>query len=366
MKATIVGVGQMGRATAWAMHKLGFDELVLADINQENLDKCEDLIDVKSSIWRRFINSAPTLSTHLLNMDYVDYSFIDRDTDIVISALPYHQNSELAENCIANGISYCDLGGNEGVSHGINENANRYKRCSIMTDLGLAPGWVNIIAENMYKDHITSGKRAPENITMMVGGLPQEPSNILKYSCTWSFDGLINEYRDDCAILRGGDRDTVRGMDGYEFPVVSEEIGALEAFYTSGGGSHTISTMKSRGVKNCCYKTLRYPGHLDIVKFLIRESGLSDDKLIDVFKHSCPAQDDLVIIKVKVGDASYEKVIRSNDQFSAMQMATTFPLASAASVIAARETPTVFTYRDIPYDVFDKKVNLLFNFAECL
>ena len=73
-------------------------------------------------------------------------------------------------------------------------------------------------------------------------------------------------------------------MGGYEFPVISKEIGALEAFYTSGGVAHTIAVMKKRGDENCSYKTLRYPGHHKMVNFLIHESGLPDKTVIEIFR----------------------------------------------------------------------------------
>jgi len=365
MKAAIIGVGQMGRATTWAMHKLGFDDLVIADVDADNLNECEALIDMKSSVWKRFINGSSSIEKYVVNKKYPDYSFIDKDVDVVISALPYHQNTQLAYHCVCRNVAYCDLGGNEGISGGINEMGRRYMRCSIMTDLGLAPGWVNIMAENMCQEYMEREGEVPHTVTMMVGGLPQCPNNTLKYSCTWSYDGLINEYRDSCLVLVDGQETVVRGMEGYQFPI-SSDIGTLEAFYTSGGTSHTVSSMKMKGIQNCCYKTLRYPSHHQIVNFLVHESGLDDKSLIDVFKNSCPPQKDLVIIKVSVDDWSNEKVIHCNSQFSAMQMATAFPLASAASIIADRAEPSVCTYRDIPYSIFDEKLNLLFNFAECL
>ena len=65
-----------------------------------------------------------------------------------------------------------------------------------MTDLGLAPCCFNIIAEYIYQEYVAYNQLIPNDISMMVGGLPQYPNNTLKYACTWSFDGLVNEYKD--------------------------------------------------------------------------------------------------------------------------------------------------------------------------
>ena len=339
----IVGAGNMGRAIAWAMHELGYNLLIL-DKNENCLYECQK---------------------HIQNHQhkYVRTTSFDRlqKCDAVISSLPYHQNINLANFCINNKIRYFDLGGNVQVSTTINEYAMDHSEAVIMTDLGLAPGWVNIIAENMCKTYISEHNRPPTNIVMMVGGLPQNPSNTLKYGCTWSYDGLINEYKDNCIILYNGEQVSVPAMEGYEFPIVDTEgLGPLEAFYTSGGIAHTISTMQKRGVLNCSYKTIRYPGHHQIVKFLIQESGLTDKSIIDIFKKSCPPQQDIVIIKVITDDVTMTQVIKSDEKFSAMQKATAFPVAAMADTALTESlTKPFLKYDDVPYAQFNKVLRKL-------
>ena len=339
----IAGSGHMGRAVAWAMDKLGYS-LVILDQQQHCLYKCQELLPERP---HRFIRAK---SFKCFN-----------NCDMVISSLPFHQNLSLARFCIANNIAYCDLGGNVQTSQSINHFGKQQSRNIIMTDLGLAPGWVNIIAEHMYQKYISKHNTTPTDIQMRVGGLPQHPQNTLKYGCTWSYDGLVNEYRDRCKVLRHGEQIMVNGMQGYEYPIYSD-IGPLEGFYTSGGVSHTIDTMQRRGVLNCSYKTLRYPQHHQIVNFLIHESGLDDKSIIDIFKKTCPPQDDLVIIQVRVNDSSFEQVIRSDSQFSAMQKATGFPIASAAHTILISDVETdVLKYSDLNYPQFNKTLEQLFN-----
>ena len=195
----------------------------------------------------------------------------------------------------------------------------------------------------------------------MVGGLPQHPTNTLKYGCTWSYDGLLNEYRDNCIALINGEQITVNGMDGYQFPIDSE-IGPLEAFYTSGGAAHTVAIMQERGVLNCSYKTLRYPKHHQIVNFLINESGLDNASIMDIFKKTCPPQKDLVIMKATVDHVQFEKIIQSDKKFSAMQKATAFPIASGAHIVTSSDLDAhVLKYDDIPYPQFNKWLNQLFH-----
>ena len=366
MKASIVGVGRMGKAIAWAMDKLGCTELVLVDSVMDNLSTCAEGL------------SCSTTSVHAL-LDG-NYPFLE-NSDIVISALPYHQNEKLARYCIDHKLPYCDLGGHVDTSNNINEYAKE-KGSFVMTDLGLAPGWVNILAEHGYNSHVelfANPRGLPTTVEMMVGGLPITPNNYLKYNCTWSHDGLINEYKDQCTMLTDGSITLADSMSG--LINVNTGLGAMEAFYTSGGASHTIKTMQGRGVQNCHYRTIRYKGHCEAMKFLMRNIS-SDNELLAFLNKACPPAPDLVIVKVKVGDNKNisdwkeEKIVYSNDKFSAMQMATAFPISVVAYLMGtpmygrffecksgSTETNGPLSYQHIPYRTFADKLNFLFEEA---
>ncbi len=367
MKAAIFGIGRMGTAIAYAMKKLGH-QVVGVDSDPAgkiNLDK--NLQEGQYTFY------------HSNNLEADRVEILDfENPDVVISSMPYHQNLSLAKFCINNNLRYCDLGGSVPVSKEINSYAEERATKPVMTDLGLAPGWVNILAEQGYKE--LHGNQEDTYVKMMVGGLPdysESNKNPLRYATTWSIDGLINEYRDDCIILEDGEIKTVKGMDGLEV-VETEKLGKLEAFYTSGGASHSIYSMKSRGVKNCSYKTLRYKGHRDIVNFLIKDCQLSDEALNKVFSIGCgPAEKDEVIVVARVlkGDKLWnkEKLIKSDDQFSAMQKATAFPISAVASMMAEgllegdkhqhrdyyTQYSKVLAYEDISAEPFNIKINLL-------
>jgi saccharopine dehydrogenase-like NADP-dependent oxidoreductase len=136
--------------------------------------------------------------------------------------------------------------------------------------------------------------------------------------------------------------------------------------------------MRSRGVKNCSYRTLRYRGHRDIVKFLIKDCGLDDFSLEQIFVTGCghANKDEVFIVaEVKGGDKTWrrERVIKADENFSAMQKATAFPIASVAALMAEgvfdgpkeqhRDYYTQYSrslaYNDIPFDLFKEKLNIL-------
>lgn len=365
MKAVIFGVGRMGSAIAYAMKKLGY-KIVGVDPDRLGHSNLSNVIDAEDFIFYR---------SDSLETDKGEILLYEKP-DIVISSMPYHQNLLLARYCIVHEMRYCDLGGSVPVSKEINDFAKEKAKKPVMTDLGLAPGWVNIVTEWGCKEvHGT-----PEKISMMVGGLPVSKENPpLNYAVTWSVDGLINEYRDKCEILRDGEVVKVNSMDGYEKVYVDWIGQKLEAFYTSGGASHTIRDMHARGVKECTYKTLRYMGHRDVVKFLIKDCGLPDDCLIRIFEKGCGDFDikDMVIMKTKVkrGSLKWEKEIfvPCDENFNAMQRATAFPISAVASLMAEGELegnrdqrrdyytqyPSALTYKDIPIEKFNEKIGLL-------
>lgn len=375
MTAAVLGVGRMGTVISYAMSKLGFYVIGL-DNNEHAAEN-----------FRKYINSGSDGAFYRLDPEgsgsqknFADV-LIHEKPDIVISSLPYHQTEEVAIWCITNGIRYCDLGGKVDVSERINELAIKEASAPTMTDLGLAPGWVNILTEYGCKEI----HRPPEEIEMMVGGLPGMPSNPpFNYACTWSIDGLINEYADDCEVLVDGEIKKVKGMDGLvdvDFKTLSFGSGLkVEAFYTSGGASHTIKDMKERGVKSCSYKTMRWKGHGDIIKFLIRKCNLSRDCLERIFTEGCQhnaGDPDIVLIKarVKAGDVEWNKeiVVGYDTQFSAMQKSTAFPISAIASQMAEgmyddnfeqhrdywTKYPKSLSYKYINHKDFCKRLNKL-------
>ena len=365
-KAVIFGVGRMGTSISWYMNKLGY-RVVGVDAMQSACERLKGMLPEEGFGFYR-TKHADRDCAQILGLE---------SPDVVISSLPYHQTEAVAKVCVDKGLRYCDLGGRVDVSRRINEYANDKATKPIMTDLGLAPGWVNILAEQGFREVARGGE--VQSIKMMVGGLPVEKLNHpLDYAITWSVDGLINEYKDNCEIIKNKKIETVAGMDGLEI-VNSEYLGTLEAFYTSGGSSHTIKTMQDRGVVDCAYKTLRYPGHIETVKFLMKDCGLSDEQMAEIFNKGCNLDiPDLVIIKAyaKKDDLLWSKEILVNsikDEFSAMQRATSGPISVVASLMAegmfdARydehrdykiRLPLVLSYKDVPYEEFNKRLTIL-------
>jgi len=137
-------------------------------------------------------------------------------------------------------------------------------------------------------------------VHMRVGALPQFPTNALKYNLTWSTDGLINEYCNPCEAIHQNERREVLPLEGLEH--FSLDGITYEAFNTSGGLGTLCDTLEGK-VETLNYKTVRYPGHRDLIKLLVEDLRLGQRRHIlkDVLETSVPmTKQDVVLIFVTV------------------------------------------------------------------
>src|SRR5437867_2416041 len=192
-----------------------------------------------------------------------------RGHDAVMNALPYYFNYPVAKAAVAMGLHCADLGGNTEIvqKQKTLHAAAQKKRVSIIPDCGLAPGMVNIIAAEGIR---RVGEA--ESVKIFVGGLPQKPEPPLNYQIVYSLEGALDYYTTRSWVLREGRPERVDALSELEDVEFPSPVGTLEAFHTGGG----ISTMPwaYRGkVRTMEYKTLRYPGHVSIMR-PFREMGL--------------------------------------------------------------------------------------------
>ncbi|HEV8380049.1 MAG TPA: saccharopine dehydrogenase C-terminal domain-containing protein [Gemmatimonadales bacterium] len=192
-----------------------------------------------------------------------------RGHDAVMNALPYYFNYPVSKAAVAMGLHCADLGGNTEIvqKQKTLHAAAQKKRVSVIPDCGLAPGMVNIIAAEGIRRVGDA-----ESVKIFVGGLPQQPEPPLNYQIVYSLEGALDYYTTPSWVLREGRPERVDALSELESVEFPSPVGTLEAFHTGGG----ISTMPwaYRGkVRTMEYKTLRYPGHVAIMR-PIRELGL--------------------------------------------------------------------------------------------
>jgi lysine 6-dehydrogenase len=267
MRMLVLGAGLQGSACT-------YDLLQNPDVSQVRL------ADVHLDHLPEFLKpySGPRLIPTVLDVrDREALLAVMRESDAVMSAIPYYFNLALAECAVEAGVHFCDLGGNTEIVFQQKELAPRAveRGITVVPDCGVAPGMVNILAEHGIRQ--LDSVRA---VRIYVGGLPQDPEPPLNYQVVYWLEGVLDYYTTRSWVLRDGQRTQVTALSEREPIQFPEPVGTLEAFHTAGG----LSTMAFRyegKIPEMEYKTLRYPGHAQIVE-AIRELGLLDLEPVDV------------------------------------------------------------------------------------
>jgi len=345
IRLTLVGAGKIGEAIAALLDATGDYDLTIVDQNPEQL-RC--FHDAGFRIRACVLDNVAELVALLAHQQ------------VVISACPYYLTPLIASAAKEAGVHYFDL--TEDV-----ESTRAVKRLAegaataFVPQCGLAPGFISIAA-NSAAQHFDTLR----DVRMRVGALPIYPSNALKYNLTWSTDGLINEYCNPCeAIVDGSLREVQALEEGEEFSLDGVNY---EAFNTSGGLGTLCETLAGR-VENLNYKTVRYPGHRDIVKILIRDLrlGLHRNILKDVFEAAIPmTTQDLVLIFVTVtgqkhGRLTQETFVRKvyakevqGKLLSAIQLTTAAGVCAMVDLMIAGKIPDrgLVRQEQVPLEVF--------------
>jgi saccharopine dehydrogenase-like NADP-dependent oxidoreductase len=277
IKIGILGAGKVGIAIAALLDIARFvDSIVLADLHSvENLDGLR-----KVRFRSLDVLSQPDLA-----------SFVS-DCDAIVSAAPYYLNKAVAQACADLGRSYFDLTEDVETANFVRRLAAE-SRSTFMPQCGLAPGAINIIASGLAHTF-----KVVRSVEMRVGALPLSASNQMKYYLSWSTAGLINEYCHCGEALYQGRRIPTLPLDGVERLTIDGV--EYEAFNTSGGVATMCETFEGR-VGELNYKTLRYPGHRDLMKFLLYDLNLSQkqDLLTQIFDQEVPlSYSDVVVVYV--------------------------------------------------------------------
>ncbi len=268
-RVAVVGLGNVGRLIADMLVERGFE------------------------VWEVDVDESRVAGERASVMDVSDPAALAElfaGIDAVVSCLPYYLNAVIATAAHSVGVHYLDLTEDVATSRVVKELA-RSSNTIFMPGCGLAPGFICVVGGALVVSLETV-----DLIELRVGALPRSPNNALGYACNWSPAGIVNEYLNDCEQLRGGELVSVPSLDDLETIVIDGT--RYEAFTTSGGLGTMCETFAGR-VDRLDYKTIRYPGHRQLMRFMLQELGLSRQReaavrlLADAYP---PVRDDLVIV----------------------------------------------------------------------
>jgi len=329
----LVGAGKIGTAIARFLSASGDYDVLVADQDQQALNRVGKIADVQ-----------------LMQLDVANPAALSRAVSgrqSVVSAVSFNVNPTIAQATLEAGASYFDLTEDVATTKAIRKIAKHATKGQIfMPQCGLAPGFVSIAA-----NHLAQGFDQLEEVRLRVGALPQFPTNEMKYNLTWSTDGLINEYGNPCEAIHEGKMLEVLPLEGLEH--FSLDGVDYEAFNTSGGVGTLCETLRGK-VRTLNYKTIRYRGHRDLIAFLMNELRLNDRRALlkDILEHSVPmTPQDVVLIFCTVSgtkDGHLQQITDARKiyageymgaRWSAIQMTTACSLCAVLDMHAMGRLP---------------------------
>ncbi len=190
-----------------------------------------------------------------------------RDHDLGVGALPSRLGFGAMRAAIAARRNLVDVSFSAEDPLALDAEA-RAAGVTIAPDCGLAPGLSNLLLGQAVRAHGT-----PRAATIMVGGVAEDPGRPYGYVVTWSLDDLMEEYTRPARIVRSGRETTVPVFSGLE-RVTVDGVGEMEAFYSDGLRTliHTLP-----GVREMGEMTLRWPGHVEAIRPLLRAGTLREE-----------------------------------------------------------------------------------------
>lgn len=210
--------------------------------------------------------------------------------DTVVSCMPYNLNLPIAQKAYETGIHYFDLTEDVATTVAIREMAKDSKGV-MAPQCGLAPGFIGIVGSDLSEKFTKL-----RDIELRVGALPRYPNGLMGYSFTWSPAGVVNEYINDAEVIHNGVRKMVPSLEGIE--MINIEGQEFEAFSTSGGLGTMCETFEGK-LDTLNYKTIRYPGHCSLMRFMLYELILKEKReLLEqiLTEAKPPVQQDVVYV----------------------------------------------------------------------
>ena len=247
-RVVILGGGMIGSAMAMDISRRGQAEVTVADLRADVRERIESLYGVKTVAADL---SRPEAITELV-----------APYDLVLGALPSVLGYQTLEAVIAAGKDYCDISFMPENALELDARARERGVCAVV-DCGVAPGVSNIMAG------FAAARLAPfESLEIYVGGLPRVRRWPFDYKAGFAPFDVIEEYTRPARIVEHGRvvvREALSEPERMDFP----GVGTLEAFNTDGLRS-LVHTLDVPFMKE---KTLRYPGHIELMR-AFRELGL--------------------------------------------------------------------------------------------
>ena len=253
MQIAILGAGMVGRAMAIDLQQKY--SVTSFDVSEQSLD----ILSKKNKLIK-------TVKSDLSNFE--NYPTLLQNFDYVICAVPGFMGYNALQAIINAGKNVVDISFFREDALTL-DNLAKQKNVTAIVDCGVAPGMSNLIL-GYHNANMTI-----TNFECMVGGLPKKRVKPFEYKAPFSPIDVLEEYTRPARYVENSCIISKPALSDAEL-LNFEPIGTLESFNTDGLRS-ILFTMGH--IPNMKEKTLRYPGHIDLMKGLIAAGFLSTEKI---------------------------------------------------------------------------------------
>lgn len=253
MKIAVLGSGMVGRTMS-------------IDLAQKHEVTSFDASEHALEILKSKSNNIKTVRTDLKN--YNNYPNLLQDFDLIITAVPGFMGFDTLKAVIEAGKNVVDISFFPEDALQLDELAKQ-KNVTAITDCGVAPGVSNFVI-GYYNTMMEIN-----SFECYVGGLPKTRKKPFEYKAPFSPIDVIEEYTRPARLKENGQIVVKPAMTEVEL-MDFDEIGTLECFNTDGLRS-ILYTMPH--VPNLKEKTLRYPGHAELIVALQRSGFFSEETI---------------------------------------------------------------------------------------
>lgn len=248
-KIAVLGAGMIGRTIA--VDLAAHYHVTCMDISEQNLH----LLSRINAKVHTIVCNIPEFIEHRENLQAYDGFIV---------AVPGFMGFSVLRQLIPLGKPITDISFFNEDARALHELAVHYGT-PVIVDCGVAPGLSNIQL-GYFNHHIQL-----DSFACYVGGLPKERTLPFQYKAPFSPKDVIEEYTRPARLMENGHIVTRPALSEVEWVEV-DGVGTLEAFNTDGLRSilHTMAH-----IPNMKEKTLRYPGHAQLIESFIRSGFFS-------------------------------------------------------------------------------------------
>lgn len=255
----VLGAGMVGRAIAIDLARTY--AVTCFDISRNRLESIRQ--------------EQPELRIQVADLsDYAAYPILLEGFDLVVTAVPGFLGYRTLEGVIKAGKNAVDISFFPEDALQLDALAKE-KGLTVITDCGVAPGMSNFIIGYHNKQMKIS------SVECYVGGLPAKRALPWQYKAPFSPVDVIQEYIRPARLVENGRIVTKPALSDREM-IDFGEAGSLEAFNTDGLRSLLFTMSHIPDMKE---KTLRYPGHIDLI-IALQQSGFFETEPVII--EGCP------------------------------------------------------------------------------